>query len=137
MISERLLDLDIIGPGVTIQERLGGDDHAVKAVTTLCRLGRDECLLNRMRTIDATEALQCHDPPPVDISHGDHARAYAVPIHEHGTGAALAQTAAKFWTIQLQVVTQCVQQRGICRNVQRVYATIHIQLYWQRPAIAH
>jgi len=127
MVLQCLLDLGVIGAGIAIQKRLRGHDHAVQTVSALRRLSRDECLLNRMRTLRVAEPFQGDDLPPHDITDRHHARTDAVTVDQNGAGAAFAQPASKLGAVQRQIVAQRVQQHGACRNVEQVPTPVDVE----------
>ena len=68
--------------------------------------------LQHVRMLDAPQPFERGDVLALHCGHRDAARAHRRAVHDHGAGAALRQSAAKPRPIQLQIVSQDVQQRS-------------------------
>jgi len=71
----------------------------------------NERLLHRMQLAAFREALERDDLLVPDKRNRNDARAHRAPVHMHGAGAALAETAAEARPVQAGVVAQCIEQR--------------------------
>src|SRR5262249_4714329 len=90
-----LLQIRVAGPGALVEERLGGENHAVQAEAALRRLLVDERALNRMRAVGRAETFERDDLGVADRSDPRHAGPHGAAAHDRGTRSALAETAAE------------------------------------------
>src|SRR5271170_7474482 len=72
---ERLLNFFFAGFGAFVQERLGGENHAVHAKPALRGLFIDERLLDGMRLLRCSQPFQSGDLQSLRALHGRYARA--------------------------------------------------------------
>src|SRR5262245_3693150 len=96
-----------------VEQRLGRHDHAIDAVTALRRLLADEGALKRMRLVDRAQAFDRGDRGLSDSTDADRARTRRLALHEDGASAALAEAAAEFWPVELEIVAQNIKQRRV------------------------
>jgi hypothetical protein len=68
-----------------------------------------------MRTGNAAKTLESGDRPVLRGGDGHRAGADGIAVHDHGTRAALSETAAKLRTMHADVIAQHIEQR--CRRV--------------------
>ncbi len=109
--SDRLPDLVLGRLGVVGEERLGGHDHARRAVAALRREAVGERLLDRVERAVAGQPLDRRDLR-ADRLHREHeARVDDGPVEVHGARRALALVAGAFRAGELEIVTQNVDQR--------------------------
>jgi len=73
MMTQRFHHLVVGRARGTQQQRLGRDNHAVKAVAALRGLLVDEGLLHRIGMLARAEAFERHDVAPAAAFDGDHA----------------------------------------------------------------
>src|SRR5262249_16645858 len=112
---------------VALEQRVRANDQAGYAEPALGRLFLDEGALHRPWICDRAEAFERPDPGALEDGNRNDAREYRPPFDEHGTRAALAQAAAVFGTVQLQVIAQHVEQ-GRCRiDVDLVLASVDVE----------
>jgi hypothetical protein len=95
------------------QQRDRAHDHSICAVAALGGLFGNECRLNRMQVFRRAETFQCRDVSIADGRHGNLARANGLAIENNRAGAALSETAAKFWAVEAETIAQGIQQRHI------------------------
>ena len=88
-----------------------GHDHAVSAIATLCGLLGDESGLDGARLFLRAKAFQSGHGAARHLFDGRNARAHGLAIHQHRAGAALAQPAAEFCSLQRKLVAQDVEKR--------------------------
>src|ERR1700722_10009044 len=93
-----------------LQKRRGLHDHAVNAVATLHRLLIDEGLLQGMQPLRRTQPFKRRDIA-LDPADWINARANRAAVQMHGAGPALAQSATKARPVQLQIISEEVEQR--------------------------
>ena len=101
------------GWGLRASSALVGHDHAVEAVAALRGLFADESLLHRIGMLARAEALERDDLAPGAAADRDHAGTCRHAVDDHAAGAAFAEPAAIFRSVQFQIVAQHIEQRGI------------------------
>src|SRR5262245_18965463 len=126
MAVQRLLDLQVARPGIAIEQRLDRHDHAVAAEAALTRLILDEGALERMRSVHGAQALDGQDAAPRG-QHWRDARTDRLAVHQHGAGAALGETAAELRAVELQVVSEYVEERRVRLDRDRPGLAVHPQ----------
>ena len=119
--GERLANLIGARIGIPLQERLGRDEQARRAVAALRRPEVGEGLLQRVQAPVITEALDGHDVAGVAFEREEQAGQRRRPIHQHRAGAAFAELAAVLRARQIQILAQDLEQRlvGIERDLPR------------------
>ena len=117
LIAQRFEHLGLGGLRGAHQQRLGGHDHAVEAVAALRGLFADEGVLHRIGMIARAEAFERQNVALDAAADRDHAGARGDAVDQHGAGAALAEPAAVFRSVQFKIVAQHVKQRGVGRGV--------------------
>src|SRR5215468_7308889 len=140
MAVQRLLDLQVARPGIAIEQRLGRHDHAVAAEAALTRLLLDEGALERMQLVHGAQALDSRDAAR-RRRHRRDARTDRLAVHQHGAGATLGETAAELRAVELQVVSEDVEERRVRLDRDRPGLTVHPQCeaghdalrVWERP----
>eukprot|EP01132_Coremiostelium_polycephalum_P020033 gene20034-23819_t len=105
--------LGFAGVGIAVEQGLGGHDHAVEAVAALGGLFIDEGLLHRVRGLAGAEAFEGDDVAAHGTRQGEDAGTCSHAVDDHRAGAALPQAAAVFGAVELQVIAQDQQQRGV------------------------
>src|SRR6266852_4729558 len=121
VVLERVSDLALGGVAL-----LGGEEgcglhhHAVDAVAALGGLLLDEGLLDRVRLLGGAQPLEGDDLGRADLADRDAAGARRLAVHQHGARSALRQPASELGPVQLQVVAEHVEQRGVGFDVQAV-----------------
>ena len=77
----------------------------------------DEGLLHRIGMLARAEAFERHDVALDAAADRDHAGARGDAVDQHRAGAAFAEPAAVFRSVQFEIVAQHIKQRGIGRGV--------------------
>src|SRR5262245_55377199 len=113
-------DVALARPRIAVDELLGRHDHAVAAVAALRRLLLDEGALQRVRLVDRAEPLERRDLARRDGADRRHAGAYRLAVDQHRAGAALRQAAAILGAVELEIVTQDVEQGRVGLGLDRV-----------------
>jgi hypothetical protein len=110
--------------GILVEERLRGEDYATQTETTLRRLLVDEGLLNGVRLLGRTETFQRNNLSVVHRTHWGNTGAKRTPIHDDRTRSALTEPATEFWSAQMELVAEDIEQ-GCCRiGINRVDAAV-------------
>src|SRR5262249_8950197 len=112
---------------IAVEQRLGGHDHAVDAVTALSRLLGDEGALQRMRFLDRTQAFDRGDGGIAERADGSDAGTRRLAVDQHRSGAALGKPAAEFGAVERKVVAQHVEQRRIRLGRHRAALAVDVQ----------
>ena len=110
---EGLADRLLAGVGVTLQQRLGREDHPRLAEAALQGAGHVEGPLHGVGPVRAGQALDGGDLPALA---GDRQRAAGqggLAVDQHGAGAAVALVAALLAAGQSQLVAEHLQQRPV------------------------
>jgi len=126
--------LGFAGAGVTVEQGLGGHDHAVEAVAALRGLLIDKGLLHRVRRLAGTEAFEGDDLAPHRARQRKYTRPRSDAIDDHGARTALAQAAAVLGAVELQIIAQYQQQRCIRHGAD--FAGLPIDLKRYRDVLA-
>ena len=95
------------------KDGLRGHDHAVSAIAALSSLLGDKSGLDDIRFFHCSEPFESGDSAARDLSYGSDARSHGLPVHQHGAGATLSQTATEFCAPQRERVAQDVEKRLI------------------------
>jgi hypothetical protein len=105
--------LDLLFGRVPIrsEQRGGGHDHAIRAVAALGRLFPNERCLDCVGRLRRSEPFKRRDAAAGDLLHGCDARSDSLSIEQNRTGAALAEAASEFRSVQSEAVPQHVKQR--------------------------
>ena len=93
-----------------------------------------------MRLLGCADAFERSYLRPLDGLQSRHAGADRLTLDDHRARAALAQAAAELGTVQLEIVTQRVQQRGRGIQIQRMGPPINFEsdchvVYEFNPAV--
>ena len=120
---------------IFLQQRLRAHHHAGNAVAALRRLLLDEGALDRRpacRGVPRPSTVRtCAGPRARDRRHaGEHRLA----VHQHGAGAALAEAAAEFRRVELEIVAQHVEQRRARIGIDLVLLPLTLS-FIVRPAV--
>ena len=91
---------------VPVEERFGGQDHAVQAEAALRGLLVDERLLDGMRTLGCAETFKRGDPGVADRAYARDARPDRLAVGNNCACTALIQPAAELGPTELKVVGQ-------------------------------
>src|SRR6185437_15638902 len=120
--------LDIVAAGlrVVVEQCLGRHDHAVHAIAALHRLLIDESLLERVRFIDASQALERGDLVACRGRQRHDTGSYGRAVHDNGAVHACGQAAAEFRPMQFEVVAQRVQQHAVGRRIDHMILAVDI-----------
>lgn len=110
-----------------IENSLGGEDHATQAKAALRRLLLDECLLNRVRTIDSSKPFERRDLGAADGAHRRHARTDRSATRNYRACPALSKAAAELGAAQAQIVAENIQKRGRRIDIDGVALTVDRQ----------
>src|SRR5258706_5681551 len=113
MPVQRLLDVLLGRIGLAIEQRLGRHHHAVAAEAALAGLLLDERLLQRMELLERAQALDGGDAALRRGGNRSHTGAHGLALQEHRAGPALREAAAELRAVQLEVVSQYVEQRSV------------------------
>ncbi len=108
--SQCVFDLHIAGLGVGFEQGSRRHDHAVDAVAALDFLLIYKSLLQLAGLAILAESFQRGDVFACQRADRQQARARGHTIHMHCAGTALAQPAAKFWTLQRKIIAQHLEQ---------------------------
>src|SRR5262245_2184756 len=124
---QRLLDLGLRWSRVPVEQGLGRHDHAVAAEAALAGLLGDERALEGLELLDRPQALDCRDLA-LDRRRGRRdARPRGAAVDEDRARPALSQAAAELRAVQLEIVAQDVEQRGIRIHRDGSGAAVHPQ----------
>ena len=105
----------------------GGADLPGGTVAALEGVMLDEGLLQRMQRASLGQAFDCRDLRTVFHDRQREARVDPPAIDQHGAGAALAVVAALFGPGEVEIETQCVEQRGPRRDGQLALHAVDVQ----------
>ena len=117
IIAQRFQHLVLGRVWRALQQRLGRDDHAVEAIAALRGLLVDEGLLHGIGVLARAEAFERHNVAAGAALDRDHAGARRDAVDQHGAGAAFAEPAAIFRSVQFEIVAQHIKQGGVGRGV--------------------
>jgi len=120
-------DLAVGGLGSFVEQRLGGHDHAVDAVTALHGLLVDEGLLDLVHFLSRAQTFESSDGFILRGADLSDAGTDGVAVHDDGAGAALRHAAAVFGSVELEVVAQNVKQWSFGLCVDNAILTIHFE----------
>ena len=96
---------------IGLQQRFRRHHHATRAVAALRRLFRDERFLHGIGLLRRPDPFNRHDTVPCGLPDRRHAGARDLPVNQHRARAALAQTAAKLWPVQVERIAEQIEQR--------------------------
>src|SRR5258708_2852777 len=111
VVGQRGADLGLGGMRLRREQGRRLHDHAVDAVAALCSLLLDERLLQRVRLLGRTQALERDHLLPLCCRRRVHTGADRLAVEVHGAGPALRETATETGAVQPQIVAQHVQKR--------------------------
>src|SRR5437763_2488679 len=94
---------------VVLQQLIGGHQEARRTEATLEAMLLPESLLERMHLPVASQAFHRHHLVTVGLHCKHQARAHALSIHQHGTGAAGTVFAAQIGSGQSQILAQHIR----------------------------
>src|SRR2546430_548299 len=112
-----------------IDKNLAVQHRPADAKAALDCLLIDESLLYGMQLGRGPQPLDCGDRTARRVRDRRRARANRLAIHQHGTRAALRETASELWSIQLQIIGQHIQQRGILVYLDVVGVAVDHEVY--------
>jgi len=98
---------------VLIEKRFGGHDHSVDAVSALCSLLAQKSFLDGVEVTGHAESFQSGYLFSSDRIDSNGARTDRLILKDDRTGSTLAEAAAKFRSIQMEIVSQDVEKRRI------------------------
>src|SRR5437879_3958529 len=124
---ERLFYVVVARLRILFQERRSGHDHAIRAVRALRSLLVDEGLLERVESIGLAEALERGDRLVTYVRNGCHACADRRIAQMDGACSTLRQSTSKLRPVELQVISEDVQQRRVGRDINNVLLSVHRQ----------
>lgn len=117
---EPLANFGVGGPGSPFQQGNRGKDHARGAITALEGLFVQERLLDGVELPVAGQPLDGEDGTAGGLFDREGACVFAVAIHEHGAGAALAFAAAVLGAGEFEVFAEDLQERSVWFGSDRV-----------------
>ena len=130
-------NLGVRGVGIPLQQRLCTHDHARYAIAALRGLLVHEGTLQRPGMLDRAESLECRDLLASENLDRDDAGKHRLAIDDHGAGAALAEPAAVLGSIELKILPQHIQQRGLRVGVDRTNPAIDLEIHQRQfPRLA-
>jgi hypothetical protein len=127
VIGQGSANLIVAGVAGSIQQSLGGNNHAGSAVATLDRLLGDEGFLQGVQLLGRSQALNGDNRQTLHLLHRNLARWRILPINKYLARVTLFQATAKFWPLQAQVVAQHVKQGGFWVHIKLMAFPIHMQ----------
>ena len=125
--GHRLLNLSFGGFRVLIQKGLRRHDDSADAEPALGRLLIDKSLLNRVRILRSAKSFKRCDFGRGDSLNGCDAGSDRLAFDDHGTRAALSQTAAEFGAPKLQIVAERIEQGSRRIEIYTMRTAIHLQ----------
>jgi len=105
-------------------KRIGGHDHAGRAIPALHRAVIHERLLNGVESLSGFETLDGQDIRPLTLLGRHEAGVHQPPVEQHGAGPALAFATSFFGAGKLQIVAQKLEQR--CARCNRGFRGVTI-----------
>ena len=103
-------DLVVAGRRGPLYQRLRSHDHAGDAVAALRCLPLDEGLLRDPRMLPTAEPFDGRDPAPGDGGNRRYSGEHRCTVDHHRTGSALPEAAAELRAVELESVTEHIQQ---------------------------
>src|SRR5271155_2075333 len=122
-------NLGVAGMRISLQQRLRPHHHAGNAVTALRRLRLDEGLLDRRGLVLRAEPFERRDLLAGEQYDRRHAGKDRLAIDQHRAGAALAESAAEFGGVELELAAQHVKQRRAWIGIHVMLGIIHVELH--------
>ena len=110
MIRKRVLDLFVVRVAIAVQKDLRGHYDSVRAITALCRLLGDECLLQGVRVLNGTQSLQCDYGIVPNVPKRRRAGPDQIAADYRSAGPTLPKPATEFGPAQSEIVPQDVEQ---------------------------
>lgn len=110
--------------GCPLEKCLRAHHHAGDAITALCGLFVDECLLKGTWMVGCSETFQSGDLAILGQHNRSDTGEDSLPIDHHRARATLAKATAIFCSIQAEFVSQYVEKRGIRRRFNLVARAI-------------
>src|ERR1700750_3174089 len=104
IVSKRLDDFGFGRTRRTIEQRPGAHDHAVQAIAALRGLLLDKGFLHGIRMVASAEALECEDLTSKRAIDRNDAGTRREAVDQDGAGAAFAEPAAIFRSVQFEIV---------------------------------
>ena len=99
-----------VGLGFLSSSAFVRHDHAVDAVAALHRLLVDEGLLDFVHFLGRAQTFEGGDRFILRGADGSDAGANGVAVHDDSASSALRQAAAELGAVQLEIITQSVEQ---------------------------
>ena len=115
--------------GVFLQQRLRPHHHSGNAVAALRRLLFHEGALDRRGRIDRAQTFKRRHLLALKQKQRRDAGQHRLAVDDHGAGAALAEPAAEFGGVELDVVAEDVKQRRVGIRFDLVIVTIDLQCH--------
>ena len=115
--------------GIPLQQGLRPHHHAGDTIAALRRLLLDEGALDRRRRLDRSQAFERRDLPALQQHQRRDAGQHRLAVDDHRAGAALAEAAAEFGGVELEIVAQHIEQRRIGIRVDLMVLTIDLQCH--------
>src|SRR3984893_18322261 len=117
MVRECVLDLVVVRVAIAIQKDLRGHDDSVRAITALCGLLGDECLLQSVRIFQGAQSLKRGHVMVPSVPERRRAGSDQIAADYRSAGSALPESAPEFRPVQSEVVPQNVEQGRVGAGV--------------------
>ncbi len=115
--------------GILLQQCLRPHHYSGDAVAALGRLLFHEGALDRRGRFDCSETLKRRHLLALKQKQRRHAGQDGVAVHDHRARTALAEPAAEFGGIELDIVAQNIEQRRIRVRIDLMVLTIDLQCH--------
>src|SRR5260370_21240102 len=112
---------------IRLEQRLGREQDAWRAVAALCRPELGERLLQRMELTPGGHPFDRRDRAALDLDWEQEAAQRRLAVDEHRARAALAQLAAMLGARELHVLAQNLEERLVHRQQQLAPLAVDIQ----------
>src|SRR5262245_1668992 len=125
--GESLAHVMLGRPWIAVEQVLRGHDHSIDAIAALSRLLIDEGLLQRVRLLNGSEALDRRDLGVTNRPNLCDAGACRSAVNQHGASATLGQPAPELGTVKREIVAQDVKEGRIGFGWNRVACTVDLE----------
>src|SRR5579863_3017958 len=127
IIAQRLHGLLFGWMRVACEKCLRRHDHAIEAIAALRGLLGDEGVLYGIRVVARAEPFEGYDLAADTAFNRNDTRSRRDTIDQHATGTALAEAAAIFRSVELEIVAQDVEQGGLGRRAHFMDPAIDVE----------
>jgi hypothetical protein len=135
--SDRCTYLRTCGMRMPVKQSLRSHQHAGCAEAALYCPTLDKRLLKGMQVLDVSQAARCRNRSPINLNGQDETGQPWLRVQQHCAGATVTLAASKLHVPLMQLVSQQIEQRLRCPNLDINRTAIERKMNWIGMMVAH